>query len=78
MTINFRRREYIMHPQKAHMKVKSYIKFIKGLPLIQNPEVFGMHENADISKDLNETNALINSIILTQGNEGGGSGGSKN
>lgn len=57
---------------------ESYIKFIKGLPLIQNPEVFGMHENADISKDLNETNALINSIILTQGNEGGGSGGSKN
>ncbi|KAI8893820.1 dynein heavy chain and region D6 of dynein motor-domain-containing protein [Globomyces pollinis-pini] len=56
----------------------TYLKYIKSLPLIQSPEVFGMHENADISKDLNETNLLISSIILTQGTSGGGSSGSKN
>jgi dynein heavy chain len=56
----------------------SYINYIKSLPLIQSPEVFGMHENADISKDLNETNQLIASVILTQGRTGGGSSGSKN
>lgn len=56
----------------------SYIKYIKSLPLIQSPEVFGMHDNADIAKDLNETNQLISSIILTQGTSGGGGGGSKN
>ncbi|KAJ3308630.1 Dynein heavy chain 3, axonemal [Boothiomyces sp. JEL0838] len=56
----------------------SYLKYIKSLPLIQNPEVFGMHENADIAKDLNETNLLISSIILTQGRSGGGGSGAKN
>lgn len=54
---------------------ESYLKYLKSLPLIQSPEAFGMHENADISKDLNETNALISSIILTQGRSGGGGGG---
>ena len=63
-------------PKKGNFD--SYIKYIKSLPLIQSPEVFGMHENADIAKDLNETNLLISSIILTQGRSGGSSGGAKN
>eukprot|EP00842_Homolaphlyctis_polyrhiza_P000439 jgi/Hompol1/1396/HPOL_002693-RA len=53
----------------------SYIKYIKSLPMIQSPEAFGMHENADIAKDLAETNLLISSVILTQGRSGGGGGG---
>ncbi|KAJ3373477.1 Dynein heavy chain 3, axonemal [Kappamyces sp. JEL0680] len=56
----------------------SYLKYIKSLPLIQSPEVFGMHENADIAKDLNETNLLISSIIVTQGRSGSSSSGGKN
>jgi dynein heavy chain, axonemal len=63
-------------PQKGTFE--SYISYIKALPLIQNPEVFGLHENADIAKDLNETNLLISSIILTQGGGSGGTGSSKN
>ena len=39
---------------------------MQNLPQSQTPEVFGMHDNVDIAKDLQETKALFNSILLTQ------------
>ena len=39
----------------------------QNLPLGQHPEVFGMHENVDISKDLQQTKLLFDSLLLTQG-----------
>jgi len=53
---------------------EEYVEFIKNLPLTQHPEVFGMHENVDISKDLQATKLLFDSILLTMGSttaEGG-------
>ncbi|XP_048346084.1 dynein axonemal heavy chain 12 isoform X2 [Sphaerodactylus townsendi] len=54
-----------------------YIEFIKNLPFSQQPEVFGLHENVDISKDLQQTKILFESLLLTQGGstQGGSSGG---
>lgn len=50
--------------------------FLQALPLNQLPEVFGMHENVDISKELQETKLLFDSVLLTRGGSGGGAGGS--
>uniref|UniRef100_A0A8C8RT80 Dynein heavy chain n=1 Tax=Pelusios castaneus TaxID=367368 RepID=A0A8C8RT80_9SAUR len=59
---------------------EDYIEFIKSLPFSQQPEVFGLHENVDISKDLQQTKLLFESLILTQGGstQGGSSGGGDN
>ncbi|NXL48091.1 DYH7 protein, partial [Podilymbus podiceps] len=46
---------------------EDYIEFIKSLPFSQQPEVFGLHDNVDISKDLQQTKIVFESLLLTQG-----------
>lgn len=43
-----------------------FIEHIEKFPLTAEPEVFGLHANATITKDRKETNALFTSILLTQ------------
>ena len=54
---------------------EAYVDFIKELPMTQAPEVFGMDDNVDISKELQETRLFFDSIILTQSQRAGGGGG---
>lgn len=42
-----------------------YVDYIRQLPQITHPEVFGLHENADISRDYQETQQLFDGILLT-------------
>merc|ERR1712100_249060 len=51
-----------------------YKAYCDSLPLVSEPEVFGMHENANITKNQNETTNLFTSILVTQSSSGGGGG----
>lgn len=56
---------------------KDFLEYIKSLPLGQKPEVFGLHENADITKDLQETQTVLDSILVTAPSVSTRSGGSE-
>ena len=47
--------------------------YIKELPAIPLPEVFGMHDNVDISKELKETRTLQEACLLAQAQLAAGS-----
>ena len=54
-----------------------YLGYIRALPAAQSPQVFGLHENASITKDLKETRELFEATLSTQATAtGGGAGGS--
>ena len=58
---------------------QNYIDYIDALPLVATPDVFGLHDNATLTRDQNDTSSLLNSIVDTEGGSSGGStsGGSK-
>jgi len=43
-----------------------FMNYTHKLPLNIHPEVFGMHENADILKNQQEVEQLFNTALLTQ------------
>jgi len=64
--------KYIVPP---HDEYASYPEYAKTLPIVQTPKVFGMDDNADISKDNKEVTELFDSILVTQAQDSGGGGG---
>ena len=43
-----------------------YVNYISQLPLDPAPEVFGLHENADITNAQNQTRIMLESILAVQ------------
>jgi dynein heavy chain len=49
-----------------YLLLQGYLDYINSLPLSTAPAVFGLHDNADIAKDLQESQLLLDSLLLTQ------------
>ena len=52
---------------------KGFMDYIESLPLNAEPEVFGMHANANITCELNETDAALDILVLLQPQDSGSS-----
>lgn len=44
------------------------LEHIQGFPLITKPEIFGLHENADLIRERQESELILNSVLKTQVN----------
>ncbi|XP_054557771.1 dynein axonemal heavy chain 6 isoform X3 [Talpa occidentalis] len=58
--------------------LQEFKDYIENLPLIDDPEIFGMHENANIVFQHKETNTLINVILEVQPRSSSGGEGKSN
>ncbi|CAM9175434.1 unnamed protein product [Chrysoparadoxa australica] len=54
--------------------MSTFVHYVKGLPYSEGPEVFGLHDNANISCALAETNSLLDTALSLQPRSGGGAG----
>jgi dynein heavy chain len=54
---------------------EGYLAYIRSLPINDTPEIFGLHDNANISFANNETNDMLNGILAMGGGGVSGSAG---
>jgi dynein heavy chain len=54
--------------------LENYRDYVRSLPINEGPEVFGLHENANISCAISETNLLLDTALSLQPRAVGGSG----
>ena len=57
-----------------HGDFASYKDYLLHLPQEDKPEVFGMHSNANITYQLQETNRMLNTVLDLQPRDSGGAG----
>ncbi|XP_078698147.1 dynein axonemal heavy chain 5-like [Branchiostoma floridae x Branchiostoma belcheri] len=55
--------------------LEEYRTQIEGMSLVDSPEVFGLHPNADITYQTNMANMVLNTIMNIQPKDSGGGGG---
>ncbi|MCJ8744212.1 hypothetical protein PDJAM_G00116030 [Pangasius djambal] len=64
--------EHIYSPSGEYRQIstdldlKGYLSYIRGLPINDTPEIFGLHDNANISFAQNETFALLGAVLQLQ------------
>ena len=53
------------------------MSYIRSLPINDTPEMFGLHDNANITFALNETSSLLEGFLKLQPKSASGSGHSR-
>eukprot|EP01135_Chromosphaera_perkinsii_P010177 Nk52_evm43s2039 gene=Nk52_evmTU43s2039 len=55
--------------------IDEFRNYIENLPLVDTPEIFGLHPNADITFQTRKSSDMLATIMLLQPKDSGGSGG---
>uniref|UniRef100_A0A803WD55 Dynein axonemal heavy chain 1 n=1 Tax=Ficedula albicollis TaxID=59894 RepID=A0A803WD55_FICAL len=63
---DFYKPDLVLASQSVWVPLQGYLQYVKGLPLNDSPELFGLHDNADITFAQNETFALLGAIAQLQ------------
>ncbi|KAE9139210.1 Dynein heavy chain 6, axonemal [Phytophthora fragariae] len=66
---------YHVPTELSHTSIQSYLG---NLPAFDNPELFGMHENANVTYERNESANMMQLILSLEPRDGGGGGGKSN
>lgn len=53
------------------------MSYVKSLPINDTPEIFGLHDNANITFAQNETFSMLNGLLLLQPKSASGGGQSR-
>lgn len=62
----------------AEGPAESYRRYISTFPLVDRPEIFGLHQNADISSQQQESREILDAIIAVQPRTSSGGSGKSN
>jgi len=62
-------------PTNPNNEISKYREYIDMIPAVDNPEVFGLHPNADLTFRLKESLEMINTLQETRPKDSGGSSG---
>ncbi|KAJ7420669.1 dynein heavy chain 5, axonemal-like protein [Willisornis vidua] len=65
-------KDYVIPKGKT---VEDYLQYIEQLPVIDTPEVFGLHPNADITYQTNLANETLSTIVSIQPKDSSSGGG---
>lgn len=63
---NYKYSESGIYYPPAHTDYDGYIAYIKQLPNFPEPEIYGFHQNAAITKNQNSTNLALETVLCTQ------------
>ncbi|XP_007895756.2 dynein axonemal heavy chain 5 [Callorhinchus milii] len=62
-------KDYVIPKGKT---IQDILQYIESLPLVDTPEVFGLHSNADITYQTNMANETLSTIVNIQPKDSGG------